>query len=172
MNHHTENVNHVRFFHLTAPSQHSFPHENFRFAIRVTAMSTLQHRATDRSRFGMASPTKFAPCLLLSLKSCALQCVNTIRSAHSGAVVSLLSFSIARAQSLFSQVDSVCFSPSGKYILSAGRDSTCRLWELSTGLRSFFLRKSNCSIVRFARQASCVVQQLPSSEASRQSDFH
>ena len=30
------------------------------------------------------------------------------------------------------EVSSVMFSPSGKYLLSGGKDSTCRLWDVGT----------------------------------------
>ena len=44
------------------------------------------------------------------------RCVNTFLDAHERAPVS-----------------SVMFSKNAKYVLSAGRDSKARLWELSTG---------------------------------------
>ncbi len=43
------------------------------------------------------------------------QCVTTFPNAHDGA-----------------HVDSVQFTRNGKYVLSAGRDSLVKLWELST----------------------------------------
>ena len=43
------------------------------------------------------------------------QCVATFKNAHEGA-----------------EVCSVEFSRNGKYVLSSGKDSMCKLWELST----------------------------------------
>jgi len=49
------------------------------------------------------------------------RCVNTFVDAHDHAPVS-----------------SVMFSKNAKYVLSAGRDSKARLWELSTGTWGWF----------------------------------